>query len=184
MTQPWFPAPNPGGEHRKAMRTTIADWIMSKQILGLDEVLPTMRGKIEFDQADGNDSAYACKIVVSLDSDVESFGAGTGPDDFGGAQITYAVTLSVYHRQHDGTDWDGGQDDYDRIIDRVKDCFRGRGMDLGRPDFVLSAGAWPEGEALRHDAEEPVQDEEGGPVDRWGTIRLSAIMYLPSTYPQ
>lgn len=168
---------NPGGQHRRLIRHTLKNWIDAQSIPGITEVCPGMRPEIDLD---GTADSF-CIVRIELPSTSEGRAAFTGPGDPGGKMLHYDATLHVHHRGVGADQWEESEDDYDRIIDALKDSIRGRGRDLGRPDVVFQVGEYPEhgGVVDRHD--EPVED--GGVVDRWGAISFTVSQYLPTFIP-
>lgn len=142
----WNPSPNPGGQNRKLIRTTLKAWIDAQQVAGLDFVYPGEPSEWQFDDKRRAGSGYACLVGIVIAHDDEDRTAYTGPADPGGKMAHYDVDLIVRHITYNADEASGGitdEDERDRVIEALKDCLRGQGRDLGRPDVVLAAGEEP-----------------------------------------
>lgn len=177
MTTPWVPSPNPGGQHRRLVRTVVQQWIKAQQIQGLDHVYRSMPPEVLLTEY-ATGSTYVCQVMVVVDDTTQAFEAQTGPTDAGGYQATRTVRLLVRHRAFEVSeaDWDDAQDDHDRILDALEDCLRGRGRDLGRPDVILSAAVWPRESAIITRMDVPVYGD--GVRDQWSEIEFNVIQYI------
>lgn len=183
MTQPWYPNPNPGGQTRRLVRTTIANWIDAQRIQGLDHVYRSKPVEWQFDQYPHTGLGFAALVGVRLPTDSEDRAAYTGATDPGGKMYHAPAELHVVHwtlEQDLAQDDDASEDDYDRIIDALKDCLRGTGRDLGRPDVVLGAGEYPREGGITSTHDEPVNDN--GSVLRSGVIAFDVTLYM-TAYP-
>lgn len=173
-------SPNPGGQHRRLIRTTIAQWVNAQRIRGVDHVYATPPPEFMFELYRTGTLDYSCLLAVALGEDSEDFAAFEGPAGPGGNLIHYQIRLRIVHRSYTPgeRDWADDEDDYDRIVDGLKDCLRGKGRDLGRPDVVLGAGVWPRRRAIVHQPDGAYL-QEGGAVDRWGVLSFTVGQYLP-----
>lgn len=181
MTLPNYPSANPGGRHTQLVRTALCDWLGAQQIAGLNEVYPSLRPSVDWDNQTQSAAGCCAIVYVHLANSEERRVANTGPEDPGGKEIIYDAELRIVHRGWYVDGWDDAQDDFDRIGDALKDGLRGRGRDLGRPDNILAAGDWPS--AIVYRTAEPVFDEEQGTVDRTGSIFFDIYTYLSTWIP-
>jgi hypothetical protein len=185
VTAPQFPSPNPGGQNRRLIRTILADWVIAQRIGNVAHVyatVPTVEWR--FDAWPTTGTGFAALVAVHLGPDTEDRAAYTGPVDPGGKLVHYAAELRVKHWAYeldDDQDSTAAQDDFDRVADALKDCLRGRGRDLGRPEIVLHAGEWPREAGLTFTPAEPVDDN--GSILRAGTLSFNVTQYLTTTYP-
>lgn len=180
-----YPPINPGGEYKKAVRTILASWIDAQAIPGLEPVwkdwAPTFPD--EWQPVLGDSSSHACAVAIWVPTTPETRVTVNGPDDRGGIELRPSIELKIYHRTFFADAYAEAQDDYDRIVDRLKDCMRGPGRNLGRPDFIFLAGESSSGQPnFLEIQDEPVAEDEG-PLDLWGTLYFQVLVYLPSTYP-
>lgn len=173
----YVPSPNPGGQNRRLARNALADYITAQRIPGLDIAGPSAPTPqlISFEDRQGQANG-AAQLYVTIPRSREERVAGTGPTDRGGKMWHADVILDVWHAWFDG-DFTASEDDYDRIIDAVKDCLRGPGRDLARPEVVLQVGEWPR--------ESSIEDEHDDPVWSDGTIlRHGQVTFVYSQYMQ
>lgn len=177
MTTPvYVPSPNPGGQNRRLARNAIADWITAQNIFGLDDFSASAKtpDRVDFNEfehrADGS-----CQAFVTIPKEREAREAGTGPTDRGGKMMHFDVMIDVWHAWFTG-DWTDSEDDYDRIIDAIKDAIRGPGRDLGRPEVVLQVGEWPREASIEGDHDEPVWAD--GTIIRHGVISFTYTQYM------
>jgi hypothetical protein len=177
VTTPWTPSPNPGGQHRRLVRTVVQQWIKAQQIQGLDRVYRSVPPEVLMTEY-ASGSTYACQVMVVVDDTSQSFDALTGPTDPGGYQATRSVRLLVRHRAFEISegDWDDAQDDHDRIVDALEDCLRGNGRDLGRPDVILASAVTPREAAIITTMDPPVYGN--GNRDQWSEIQFNVIQYI------
>lgn len=176
MSQPWNPLPNPAGQQRRFVRWVIQQWLSAAQIRGLDRVHRSMPvPDIDFGAHEAGGPDTSCHVAIQVPRVVEERTAQVGPINAGGRILHCDVVLRFFHVTWDASRSELGEDDYDRIVDAVKDQLRGRGRDLGRPDVVLSAGEWPRESAFEEDHDEPVFD---GTIQRRGELRLNVDIAL------
>lgn len=182
--QPWLPSPNPGGNDRALMRRLLKDWIDAQRIQGVDHVYRSKPPIWMFDLHRNSGTDYACLVAVVLGIDTEDREAYTGPTDVGGKLVHYNAQLSIQHRSFNPDTYQessDSEDDYDRIVGALKDCLRGRGRDLGRPEVVLTVGEYPRVGGIRHQPSPPGM--QGDTVVRTGLIVFQIVQYLVK-YPQ
>lgn len=184
MTAPWYPSPNPGGNDRRLMRHVLRDWITAQGIGGLDIVRASREGpdRVRWDDVDLSDGQFHAQAAIAIPHDDEDRGAYTGPDDPGGKFVHYSVEIDLWHVGAEPDSWGASEDDYDRIVGALKDCIRGVGRDLGRPDVILQVGEWPRTAGIQHDAQDAISADGG--ILRRGTISFDISQYLPSPADQ
>lgn len=177
MTQPWIPMPNPGGRNREFVRKVVAKWIADAGIPGVGAVYPGTPME-EVYEAAHTGSSYSCLLGVHVRDISEDRAALTGPLDPGGKDAHNDVEIVIKHRTYDISQnaWWLAEDDHDRILDAVKDRFRGAGRDLGRPDVILQAGDWPATGSIRSETGDPVYND--GVRDQWSRIFLTVTQYM------
>ena len=178
-----YPTPNPGGRNKQLIRDTVKEWIDAQSIQGLAELWPDWAPSLPYEWApEAGNASHACIAAVWVPRTSETRVTTNGPTDRGGIELRSTVELHVYHRTFSPDEWREAQNDYDRIIDAIKDCLRGRGRDLGRPDVIFLAAESPGGQPNIEDVQEEPVDADGM-LDLWGTVYFEVMAYLPSTYP-
>lgn len=184
--QAWFPSPNPGGQNRALIRRAVANWIIAQRIQGVDHVYAAVPTVWQFDAYPQTGTGYGTLVAPWIPDDSEDRTAYTGSRDPGGKTVHYPVELRIRHWSYtvdDAQDSEASQDDIDRVIDALKDCLRGRGRDLGRPDVILAAGERPREGGITSHQEEPVTDQAGS-VLRVATVSFNVSQYLTTFYPR
>lgn len=178
MSQPWHPAPNPGGQHTKAVRQAVAQWIEAQQVFGLQRMWAATQGpdRVNWEAVAVGTSGPRCQGIVTVGRITEERVASTGPDNFGGKLIHYPIVLELHYNSGLPEEWEAAQDAYDAIVDRLKDCVRGAGRDIGRPDFVLQVGEYPAEASVESEADEPVNMDGG--IYIAGTVEFTVSQYL------
>lgn len=173
-----MPAINPAGQHRRETRTAIAQWLTACRIRGVDHVYPSVPPEYKFELWRTGTVDYSCLVGVQISMDSEDYTANVGPGQPGGNLVHYNVKLHLRHRSFTPgeQDWSDDEDDYDRIVDGIKDGLR-RARDLNRPDVFLTAGVWPRVRSIVAQHDDPYMTEDG-PVDRWGVISFNVGQYL------
>lgn len=169
--------PNPGGRNREFVRKTVAEFLYASAIQGVGNIYPGTPMVEAYD--DGQPGAlYFANISVHLTDIEESFQVLTGPDDKGGYFARYDVQLSLKHRCNsvDSADWMAAEDDHDRILDEIKTALKGSGRDLGRPDVILQAAAWPAVASITSQTDEPIYTD--GVRDQWSRIFFTVSRYM------
>lgn len=190
LSQPanWYPAANPGSSHRQRLRYALADWITAQKIPLLMHIYRSVpgTGNWRFDDFPGDSGArFAALCAPRIATDSESRKAKTGPLSVGGKMITFACELQVVHRTYfldDTQNVPDSEDDYDRVIDALKDCLRGPSRDLGRPDVYLTMGEWPQEGSIRTRHLDAVLIGDSS-VERAGYINFNVEQYL-TDYPE
>lgn len=181
MTTP-HPSPNPGGQNRRLMRNALADWLAAQRIQGLKVgASAPIPGRVRWEDWTPNGSAqFQAQTFATLPHTDEDRAAYTGPEDPGGKLAHYSVQLPLYHLGNLPDEAAASEDDYDRIVDAIKDCFRGYGRDLNRPDVILQVGEYPRTSSISDDHEEPILVNGG--IYRTGVISLVVSQYM-QRYP-
>lgn len=182
MTAPdWSPPPNPGGEFRWQLRQDIINWLTAQAIPGIEAMFPTMRHSLDYQFSQEGSAQYACVIGIEVPSSSEQRQALTGPNNYGGKDLTHDVVLAVRHQAYGVLDAEGdalAQQDFDRVVDAIKTALRGPGRDLGRPDTYYAVGDGPDPGSIRDEYGEPVTDPDSGTRSQRAGILFSAVQYL------
>lgn len=188
MTQPrgWYPTPNPGGAYRATARRSVANWISAQNIPGVQHVYPGLPATWNFDGYPAGGTEYGCLIGVRIPTSSAERVAYTGASDPGGKMLHYNVQLRLYHQSFatfDGDDTAEAEDDFDRIVDAIQDCFQSDGRDLNRPDVFLAVAETPKSQSFVVDAPDPFRIE-GGALARQGSITFTVSQYLAAVPQQ
>lgn len=174
---------NPAGQHRDSMREALKEWLDAQQIDGIAEVYAGDIRNVPWDEHLTDSPDSTCMVIINLPRTSEDRIAGTGPTNRGGKDVHYSVELQVLHLAVDAeSGWVDSRRDYDRIIDALKDCLRGAGRDLGRPELVFQLGEFPRANGIIDEHEDPFENGDGG-VERNGTISFTLTQYLPTNVP-
>lgn len=181
----YFQPPIPGAALRQTVREALAAWIGAAHIPGLTHVYGHWPAAgIQFDQWPGAGTGFAARAYLRAGDDTEAIAALTGGNDRGGNLLHVPVDIVLAHQTYskdDATESPASENDRDRVYDAVKDCFRGKGRDAGRPDVFLSVGFWPREAAMRGAHPEPFLVGES--ICRVSTLSLIASAYLPQNPP-
>lgn len=173
----WTPSPNPGGRNRELVATALSEWIMGQHIGGLQAVQTTPRGpdRVDWEEYAVGEGGPRCQAVVLIPRTRESREAGSGPTGRGGKMAHYETELEIHYLGGD-LDWQAAVFDMWRIVDALKDCLRGNGRDMGRPDVILQVGEYPREDSITDEIDDPI-DAEGG-VYITGTISFTVSQYM------
>jgi hypothetical protein len=157
---------------RAVVRARVADWIASAQITTLNQVFTSFPKRINFqvNSFPGQNSRAAA--VVFIESEGESRIAIGGVTDqgqgLGMKRVDYNVALQIFHHsvQRDPID---AMNDFDAVIDAVKDRLRNGFHELGKDDPNL---IWQAAEpSIDVQYGEPLTNE-GGATETWAAIRF------------
>lgn len=168
--------PNPGGRFREFVRKTTAQWVVDAEIPGVVSVYPDLPYTEVLDGAAPVGALGWASVGVHASEVSESYRVQTGPDDLGGYFGRYDVQLEIKHRWIDMDNWLSGADDHDRILDAVKTRFKGLGRQMGRPDVILQAAAWPSQDSIHSSTGEPMW--ASGVRDQWSRIFFTVTIYM------
>lgn len=182
MAQPWYPSPNPGGQNRRLIRLALVEYVNAQRIQGVGYFYSSRGAQLDFDNYPGGSADYQCLLKIQAFDDSEDRLAVTGPVDRGGKLVHYRVGVQVVHRSYnpDDNQTDEAEADYDRILDALKDCLRGPGRDLGRPDVVLQVGEYPRIGGITTRNNPPLRTDDT--VQRDGILGFQITQYIqPNT---
>lgn len=176
-----YPSANPAGEHAWLVRKALKNWVDAQRIPGVLECFLSLRPQLDWDDVEQAGQDHATILFIHMPRNNERRQANTGPANPGGKEIIYSAQLHVKHLGVSVDGWDAAQQDFDRVLDALKDCLRAEGRSLGRPDVILMAGDWPgEIETL---TDEPEFNPDEGTVARNGVINFDIYQYLPTFIP-
>lgn len=172
-----FSTPNPGGQNRRAIRRALAAWLTAQHIQGLDHVYSSRPPEVDFTEYVTGTSSFRCDAYVFLASDEETRLTLTGPVLPTGKIIHYRAVFEVWHRVYElgDQDWADAEDDYDRIIEAIKDGLRAQGRTAGRPELIFSLGEFRSGITTQHALPEML---DGGTAQRNGTVEFEVTQTI------
>lgn len=163
---------------RKVVREAVANWIASAQITTLNQVFTSFPKRINFqvDSFPGQNSRAAG--VVFIESESESRlaigGVTSQGEGLGWKRVDYQVAFQIFHHslQRDPVD---AMDDFDQVIDAVKERLRNGWHELGEnnPDRIWQA-AEP---GIDVQYGEPLTNE-GGATETWAAIRFTVTQMI------
>lgn len=163
---------------RKVVREAVANWIASAQITTLNQVFTSFPKRINFqvDSFPGQNSRAAG--VVFIESESESRlaigGVTSQGEGLGWKRVDYQVAFQIFHHslQRDPVD---AMDDFDQVIDAVKERLRNGWHELGEnnPDRIWQA-AEP---GIDVQYGEPLTND-GGATETWAAIRFTVTQMI------
>lgn len=174
-----YPPSNPGGQNRRTSRRALAYWLSAQEIRGVKRVYAGRAAQYEFDDYPGGGPNYEAMLKVMSFDGSDDRAAYDGPTGRGGILAHYPVGLQICHRAYDPADAQTGEDedDYDRIIDAVKDCLAGQFRDLGRPEIVLMVAELPRVGKFTVRNDPPIRLKTGA-IQRTGLMSFKITQYI------
>lgn len=167
---------------RKVVRENVANWLREAQITTLNQVFTSFPKRINFQVSSfpGQNSRAAAVVFIENEQETRlaiggvepmttNYGAGKG-----WKRVDYGVALQIFHHslQRNAED---AMDDFDQLIDAVKDRLRAGQHTLGNenPNEIWQA-AEP---AIDVQYSEPVTNE-GGATETWAAIRFTVTQMI------
>lgn len=178
MSQPWHPSPNPGGRNRELVAKALSEWIMAQHIGGLNAVqlVPVGPDRVSWEAEAIGTPGPRCQAIILMPRATEDRVAGTGPVNAGGKMAHYEIDLELHYLSGEPDNWEAATLDFYRIVDALKDCLRGNGRDLARPDVILQVGEFPREQSISDELDEPISVDGGIYIS--GTISFTASQYM------
>lgn len=158
---------------RKVVREKVQEWIASEQIDTLNQVLLSFPKRINFEVNSFPGQQSRAAAIVFIESESESRIA-IGGADAGWKRVDYNVALQVYHHsvKRDAVEV---MDDFDRLIDAIKERLRSGQHTLGQENLdVIWQAAEP---ALDVQYGEPATNQ-GGSTETWAAIRFTVTQMI------
>lgn len=169
---------------RKVVRENVAKWISEAQITTLNQVFTSFPKRINFqvNSFPGQNSRAAAVVFIEneqesrlaiggVDAMTTNYGAGKG-----WKRVDYGVALQVFHHslQREAQD---AMDDFDELIDAIKDRLRAGQHTLGNenPNEIWQAAE----SAIDVQYSEPASNE-GGATETWAAIRFTVTQMIQS----
>jgi hypothetical protein len=166
---------------RRVVRENVANWIASAQITTLNQVFTSFPKRINFqvDSFPGQNSRAAAVVFIENEQENRIAIGGVGDMSQGGfgkgwKRVDYGVALQIFHHslQRNAED---AMDDFDQLIDAVKDRLRAGQHTLGNdnPNEIWQA-AEPN---IDVQYGEPLTNE-GGATETWAAIRFTVTQMI------
>ena len=169
---------------RKIVREKVAEWISSAQINTLNQVFTSFPKRINFqvDSFPGQNSRAAAVVFIEnetenriaiggVDPMTTNYGAGKG-----WKRVDYGIALQIFHHslQREAQD---AMDDFDELIDAIKDRLRAGQHTLGdeNPNEIWQA-AEPN---IDVQYGEPITNDQGS-TETWAAIRFIVTQMISS----
>jgi hypothetical protein len=160
---------------RQEVRNAVGNWIAQATIPNLNQVFTSFPKRINFEQNAAPGQLTRAAGVVFIQAETEGRIAVGGAND-GWKRIDYAVEFQVFtHSMH--AQAQNAMDDFDDIIDGIKDQLRAGGHRLGQTDGdVIWQAAEPD---ISVTYGEP-KTNDGGAVETWAGIAFNVTQMIRS----
>lgn len=161
------------------VREIVWSWLSIAAIPGVQVVYPGMPMIEAFDAFEAG-TEYGAILSIHIGDISEDRVVTSGPNDPGGKDLHCDIEIILKHVGYnvEPQGWMLAENDHDRILEAVKDRFRGGGRDLGRPDVITQAGDWPAGGSIRSSTGKPVWDD--GVRTQWSSVFFLVSYYMPA----
>lgn len=163
---------------RRVVREKVHEWISSAQITTLNQVFTSFPKRINFQVDSFPGQVSRAAAVVFIESEAESRiaigGVTSDGAGHGWKRVDYSVALQIFHHslQRNAED---AMDDFDQVIDAVKDRLRNGFHTLGEQDLnVIWQAAEP---SIDVQYGEPLTNE-GGATETWAAIRFTVTQMI------
>ena len=169
---------------RRVVRENVAKWISEAQITTLNQVFTSFPKRINFqvNSFPGQNSRAAAVVFIENEQESRLAIGGVSPmtENFGEGKgwkrVDYGVALQIFHHSLQ-RDAENAMDDFDRLIDAVKDRLRAGQHTLGNEN---SLEIWQAAEgAIDVQYSEPLTNE-GGATETWAAIRFTVTQMIES----
>lgn len=158
---------------RSQVRTAVTEWVAAGNVKNLNQIWTSFPKRIDFQvNATAGQMTRAVGIVFIAAEDESRVAIGGAYS--GWKRVDYQVEFQIYcHQMYRNAE--DGMEDFDTIIDGVKDKLRGGGHTLGLPDgSVIWQAAEPSISTLYG---EPATND-GGATETWATIRFTVTQMI------
>jgi hypothetical protein len=168
---------------RKQVRDNVANWIACAQITTLNQVFTSFPKRINFqvNSFPGQNSRAAAVVFIESEQENRLAVGGVGPMSQGGygkgwKRVDYGVVLQIFHHSLQ-RESEAAMNDFDILIDAVKDRLRAGQHTLGNDDpHIIWQAAEPSIEA---EYSEPITNE-GGAIETWASLRFTVTQMIPT----
>ena len=158
---------------RTQVRSAVASWISSASVTNLNQVLTSFPKHLNFQvNSTAGSLTRAAGIVFIANESEERIAVGGASD--GWKRIDYVIDFQIFTHSMQRNAEDA-MDDFDAIIDGVKNQLRAGGHRLGLPDgSVIWQAAEP---AIDVNYGEPATNESGA-TETWAAIRFTVTQMI------
>lgn len=169
---------------RKIVREKVAEWISTAQIDTLNQVFTSFPKRINFqvNSFPGQNSRAAAVVFIESENEtrIAIGGVAAMTDNYGEGKgwkrVDYQIALQIFHHslQREAQD---AMDDFDQVIDAVKDRLRAGQHTLGdeNPNEIWQA-AEPN---IDVQYGEPITNDQGA-TETWAAIRFTVTQMINS----
>jgi len=158
---------------RAQVRAAVGDWVAKSGIPNLNQVFTSFPKRINFEQNAPVGSFTRAAGVVFIQGEMEERIAIGGAYN-GWKRIDYDVVFQVFTHSMQNRAQDA-MDDFDAVIDGIKDKLRGGGHRLGLPDGSIIWQAAEPGITVQYG--EP-KTNDGGAVELWAGIQFTVTQMI------
>lgn len=158
---------------RSQVRTAVSDWIAAGNVTNLNQIWTSFPKRIDFQvNATAGQLTRAAGVVFIADESEERIAVGGAYN--GWKRIDYVVDFQIFCHQMQRNSEDA-MNDFDAIIDGVKNQLRGGGHRLGLPNGdVIWQAAEP---SISVTYGEPATND-GGATETWAAIRFTVTQMI------
>jgi secreted trypsin-like serine protease len=160
---------------RAQVRSNVAQWIADAAITNLNQVFASHPKRINFEQNATAGQATRAAGMVFIAGETEERIAVGGANS-GWKRIDYDVEFQIYCHSMQNYSQDA-MDDFDAIIDAVKDRVRSGGHRLGQSDGSI---IWQAGEGMKQISvtySEP-KTNDGGATEIWAAVAFEVTQMI------
>jgi hypothetical protein len=160
---------------RAQVRSAVATWIADAAITNLNQVFASHPKRINFEQNATAGQATRAAGMVFIAGETEQRIAIGGASN-GWKRVDYAVEFQVYCHSMQSYAQDA-MNDFDAIIDAIKDRVRSGGHRLGEPDGNI---IWQVGEGTKQitvSYGEP-KTNDGGATEIWAAVEFEVTQMI------
>lgn len=160
---------------RAEVRAAVGNWVAAANVPNLNQIFTSFPKRINFQENAAPGTASRAAGVVFIQQESEGRLAVGGPTD-GWKRIDYEVEFQIFFHSMANYGQDA-MDDFDAIIDGVKDQLRAGGHRLGMPDGdTIWQAAEPDISVVYG---EP-KTNDGGAVEIWAGIAFTVTQMIRS----
>ena len=158
---------------RAQVRTAVSNWILAANVTNLNQVWTSFPKRIDFSVNSTSGQLIRAAGIVFIANESEDRVAIGGAYN-GWKRIDYTVDFQIFsHAMHRNSE--DAMNDFDSIIDGVKNQLRAGGHTLGLPDgSVIWQAAEP---SIDVSYGEPATND-GGATETWAAIRFTVTQMI------